>query len=80
MKDKKMNIDEEKWIKAIIKIYIRTNSIPPNYWLDKIEKKYGVTKDLLMYCVQRLIVDCEIGHLDFTDVGYNWTITKQNLQ
>ena len=24
-----------------------------------------------MYCVQRLSVDCEIGHLDFTDVGYN---------
>ena len=22
--------------------------------------------------MQRLIVDCEIGHLDFTDVGYNW--------
>lgn len=42
-----MNIDEEKWIKAIIKIYIRTNSMPPpKYWLDKIEKKYGVTKDL----------------------------------
>ena len=43
--DKKMNIDEEKWIKAIIKIYIRTNSIPPKYWMDKIEKKYGVTMD-----------------------------------
>ena len=45
MKDKKMNIDEQKWIKTIIKIYIRTNSIPPKYWMDKIEKKYGVTKD-----------------------------------
>ena len=46
MKYKQMNIDEEKWIKTIIKIYIRTNSIPPKYWLDKIEKKYGATKDL----------------------------------
>ena len=41
-----MNNAEEKWIKTMIKIYIRTNSIPPKYWLDKIEKKYGVTKDL----------------------------------
>lgn len=41
-----MNINVEKWIKANIKIYIRTNSIPPKYWMDKIEKKYGVTKDL----------------------------------
>ena len=41
-----MNIDEEKWIKTMIKIYIRTNSMPPKYWLDKIEKKYGVTRDL----------------------------------
>ena len=46
MKDKKMNIDAEKWIKTMIKIYIRTNSMPPKYWMDKIEKKYGVTKDL----------------------------------
>ena len=46
MKEKKMNIDEEKWIKTMIKIYIRTNSMPPKYWMDKIEKKYGVTKDL----------------------------------
>lgn len=36
----------EKWIKATIKVYIRTNSIPPKYWMDKIEKKYGVTNDL----------------------------------
>ena len=36
----------EKCIKATIKVYIRTNSIPPKYWMDKIEKKYGVTKDL----------------------------------
>ena len=36
----------EKWIKATIKVYIRTNSIPPKYWMDKIENKYGVTKDL----------------------------------
>ena len=46
MKDKKMNIDGEKWIKTMIKIYIRTNSMPPKYLMDKIEKKYGVTKDL----------------------------------
>ena len=45
MKDKKMNIDAEKWIKAMIKIYIRTNSMPPEYWLDKIEKKYGMKRD-----------------------------------
>lgn len=36
----------EKLVKATIKVYIRTNSIPPKYWMDKIEKKYGVTKDL----------------------------------
>ena len=36
----------EKWIKATIKVYIRTNSIPPKYWMDNIEKKYGVTNDL----------------------------------
>ena len=41
-----MNIDEEKWIKATIKVYIRTNSTPAEYWLDMIEKKYGVTRDL----------------------------------
>ena len=41
-----MNIDEENEIKTIIKIYIRTNQTPPKYWMDKIEKKYGVTKDL----------------------------------
>ena len=43
MNDKEMNIDEEKCIKDIIKIYIRTNSIPPRYWMDRIEKRYGVT-------------------------------------
>ena len=43
--DKKMIIDEEKWIKTMIKIYIRTNSMPPEYWLDKIEKKYGMKRD-----------------------------------
>lgn len=41
-----MNTEEEKWIKTIIKIYISTNSIPPKYWIDKIEKKYGVRWDL----------------------------------
>ena len=41
-----MNNRVEKWIKATIKVYIMTNSIPPKYWMDKIEKKYGVTKDL----------------------------------
>lgn len=46
MKDNEINIDEEKCIKDIIKIYIRTNSIPPKYWIDKIEKKYGVRMDL----------------------------------
>ena len=46
MKDKEMNIEEEKWIKTIIKIYIRTNQTRPKYWMDKIEKKYCVTKDL----------------------------------
>ena len=46
MKDNKMNIEEEKCIKTIIKIYIRTNSLPPKYWMDRIEKKYGVTRDL----------------------------------
>ena len=46
MKDKEMNIDEEKWIKATIKVYLRTNSTPTEYWLDMIEKKYGVTRDL----------------------------------
>ena len=45
MKNKEMNIDEEKCIKDCIKIYIRTNSIPPEYWMDRIEKRYGVTKD-----------------------------------
>ena len=43
MKDREITIEEEKEIKNIIKIYIRTNSIPPEYWLDRIEKKYGVT-------------------------------------
>ena len=46
MKDKKMNITQEKWIKATIKVYLRTNSTPAEYWLDMIEKKYGVTRDL----------------------------------
>ena len=41
-----MNITQEKWIKATIKVYLRTNSTPTEYWMDKIEKKYGVTKDL----------------------------------
>ena len=41
-----MNNRVEKWIKATIKVYIMTNSIPPKYWMDKIEKKYGVTRDL----------------------------------
>lgn len=45
MKDKEMNIDEENEIKTVLKIYIRTNSIPPEYWMDRIEKRYGVTKD-----------------------------------
>ena len=34
MKDKKMNITQEKWIKATIKVYLRTNSTPTEYWLD----------------------------------------------
>lgn len=46
MKDKKLKIEEEKWIKTMITIYVRTKSTPPKYWMDKIEKKYGVTKDL----------------------------------
>lgn len=41
-----MNITQEKWIKATIKVYLRTNSTPAEYWLDMIEKKYGVTRDL----------------------------------
>lgn len=36
----------EKYIKATIKVYLRTNSTPTEYWLDMIEKKYGVTRDL----------------------------------
>lgn len=36
----------EKWIKATIKVYLRTNSTPEEYWLNMIEKKYGVTRDL----------------------------------
>lgn len=35
----------EKWIKATIKVHLRTKSTPPEYWLDMIEKKYGVTRD-----------------------------------
>ena len=45
MNDKEMNIEEEKWIKTFIKIYIRTNTIPPEYWMDRIEKRYGVTRN-----------------------------------
>lgn len=48
MKDKEMNIEEEKCIKNIIKMCIMTNSIPPKYWVDKIEKKYRVRIDLFM--------------------------------
>ena len=35
----------ERWVKANIKVYLRTKSTPPEYWLDRIEKKYGVTRD-----------------------------------
>ena len=80
MKDKKMNIYEEKWIKTIIKTYIRTNSIPPEYWLDKIEKKYGVKRDLffkLLDEVRCVLWDwCILISLMLDIIG----TTKQNLQ
>lgn len=43
---KMKNQKVEKWIKALIKVHLRTNSTPAEYWLDMIEKKYGVARDL----------------------------------